>query len=97
MDANGDGKIDAQEQEAIRKRFSGAKKKSSGGETRKSRSGEGGGGSLIGRFDQDGDGKISKDEAPSWMQGAFDRFDKNSDGFIDSSEVEAMRRNRKKQ
>ncbi len=97
MDANGDGKIDAQEQEAIRKRFSGAKKKSSGGEARKGGSGEGGGSSLIGRFDQDGDGKISKDEAPSWMQGAFERFDKNGDGFIDSSEVEAMRRNRKKQ
>ena len=41
--------------------------------------------------DQDGDGKISKDEAPEFMQSFFDRVDTNADGFLDESEIQAMR------
>lgn len=45
-------------------------------------------------FDKDGDGKVSKDEAPEQMQSFFDRIDADADGFIDASEIETMRRNR---
>lgn len=41
--------------------------------------------------DADGDGKLSSDEAPEWMQNAFDRIDANSDGFVDQAELAEMR------
>jgi hypothetical protein len=41
--------------------------------------------------DSDGDGKISKDEAPEMMRRRFDRMDANGDGFIDKDEIEGMR------
>jgi hypothetical protein len=43
------------------------------------------------QFDADGDGKVSKDEAPAPMQGSFDRLDGDGDGFIDQSEINEMR------
>ncbi len=91
MDTNQDGKIDAEEQEAIRKRRAGASGKRGGGS-----SGGGGGANRLLQYDKDGDGKISKEEAPSWMQGMFGRLDGNGDGLIDQSEMEAMRRRAKK-
>jgi uncharacterized membrane protein len=42
-------------------------------------------------MDQDGDGKVSKDEAPEPMQNFFDRIDGNGDGFIDKAEANEMR------
>lgn len=43
--------------------------------------------------DKDGDGKISKDEAPEQLKERFDRADGNSDGFIDETEIrEIIRR-----
>ena len=42
--------------------------------------------------DKDGDGKLSKSEAPTWMQGFFDSVDANSDGFVDQKEIDQMRR-----
>lgn len=54
--------------------------------------GGGGRGSFdLMQFDKDADGKVSKEEAPERMRGFFDRLDGDADGFIDSSEVEAMR------
>lgn len=46
----------------------------------------------IGRFDRDGDGKISKEEAPPPMARNFSRHDKNADGFIDAEEATSLPR-----
>jgi collagen type III alpha len=43
------------------------------------------------QYDKNGDGKVSKEEAPEMMQGFFDRMDTNGDGAIDKSEIEAAR------
>jgi len=70
-----------------------------GGEGRGGRGGEGrgggnrDGGSFAQRMlenDADGDGKISKAEAPERMQGFFDNLDSNSDGYVTTEELEAM-------
>ena len=44
--------------------------------------------------DADGDGKVSKDEAPEFLKSFFDRVDGNGDGFLDKSEMDAMRNRR---
>lgn len=44
-------------------------------------------GQFFARLDKDGDGKLSKDEAPERMQENFDRLDRNSDGFVDREEL----------
>jgi len=44
------------------------------------------------RADANGDGKLSKDEAPAMIKERFDRIDQNSDGFIDDIEVREMLR-----
>ncbi len=54
------------------------------------------GGSRSGGFDlmqldANGDGKVSKQEAPERMQEGFDEFDTDKDGALDRSEINAMR------
>lgn len=53
--------------------------------------GGGGGGRNLMQYDKDGDGKVSKDEAPSWMQSFFDRIDSDGDGAVSASEIQSMR------
>jgi len=59
--------------------------------------GKGGPGRGTGRMpdlmelDKDGDGKISRQEAPERMQGFFEMLDTNKDGFLDKAEIAAMR------
>ncbi len=43
------------------------------------------------QLDRDGDGKVSREEAPEPMRPFFDRLDENKDGFIDAAEVAKMR------
>lgn len=57
--------------------------------------GPGGGGGRrpgggMSALDKDGDGKISKDEAPGGMKDRFDSLDGNGDGFIDKAEQAAL-------
>ncbi|MHC4408392.1 MAG: EF-hand domain-containing protein [Planctomycetota bacterium] len=52
----------------------------------------GGRGDFIARLDTDGDGKISRKEAPERMAQFFDRMDADGDGFITKEEIEEMRR-----
>jgi Ca2+-binding EF-hand superfamily protein len=40
--------------------------------------------------DTNGDGKLSKEEAPAMIKDRFDRIDANSDGFIDENEMRQM-------
>ncbi|MEE8170080.1 MAG: insulinase family protein [Phycisphaerae bacterium] len=49
----------------------------------------------LARFDQNGDGKLQKTEAPERMQQFFDRLDANGDGAIDAEEANAMRARRR--
>lgn len=58
--------------------------------------GPGGGGPRpdIMASDADGDGKVSREEAPERMAQFFDRMDANSDGFIDAEEVAEARKRR---
>jgi len=53
-----------------------------------------GGAEFFTRFDKDGDKKLSKDEAPERLKARFAELDKNSDGFLESSELTAAFRDR---
>ena len=52
--------------------------------------GQTGGVSPIQRFDKDGDGKISMEEAPPPMKANFSQHDTNGDGFIDADEAKSL-------
>jgi collagen type III alpha len=89
LDTNSDGFIDAEEIAAMRRRFE-SRGSAPGGEGQGSR----GGGRNLMENDADGDGKVSKEEAPQWMHPFFDRVDRNADGFVDAEEAQQMRRSR---
>lgn len=42
---------------------------------------------VIKQFDKNGDGKISKEEAPERLKDRFDQMDRNGDGYLDASDV----------
>ena len=46
---------------------------------------------MMGRFDADGDGKLSRDEAPPFMRERFGLMDRNGDGFVTEDEMREMR------
>ena len=46
--------------------------------------------SIVKRSDKDGDGAMSREEAPSRIAKAFDRIDKNRDGKVSSEELGAV-------
>jgi Ca2+-binding EF-hand superfamily protein len=37
---------------------------------------------ILADFDTDGDGRLSRDEAPILLKAQFDRYDTDHDGFI---------------
>ncbi len=50
-------------------------------------------GTRVERFlerDEDGDGRVSRDEVPEQMRYRFERIDSNHDGYIDREELEVM-------
>ena len=47
------------------------------------------------QHDKDGDGKVSRSEAPERMKSFFDRIDTNGDGMIDAAENKAMANRRR--
>jgi hypothetical protein len=42
--------------------------------------------------DANGDGKLSKDEAPAFLRERFDQVDRNNDGFLDETELQQLGR-----
>jgi len=52
--------------------------------------GQAAGGNPIQRFDKDGDGKISMEEAPPPMKANFSQHDTNGDGWIDAEEAKSL-------
>ena len=84
MDANGDGFLDQQEISALGGRRGGPR----GGPG----SGGPGGGDRAARMmraDADGDGKISREEAPPPLEQSFDQLDAEGDGFLTVDELRA--------
>ena len=92
VDTNGDGAIDRQEAEAAAKQFQqGSGRRPEGGD-RPDSGGPGRGGDFVQRLmdnDKNGDGKVSKDELPEFLQRMMERFDTNGDGAVDRQEAEA--------
>ncbi|REK12903.1 MAG: efflux RND transporter periplasmic adaptor subunit [Planctomycetota bacterium] len=86
-----DGKVN------VKERFGGDKPaempaEAEGGQARKPAGGSAG----LMSADADGDGKVSREEAPEQVQNFFDRIDSDSDGFISSSEAAAAAAARKR-
>jgi Ca2+-binding EF-hand superfamily protein len=45
---------------------------------------------VLGEFDTNGDGKLSREEVPDGMRARFDASDTNHDGFLDKEELQQM-------
>ncbi|TWT70778.1 EF-hand domain-containing protein [Crateriforma conspicua] len=92
LDRNGDGRLSNDEFDPMHQRYAGGPE-GRGGEGRGGRGadGRGDGGGFVSRimsFDENGDGKVSKDELPARMQMALDRYDANKDGVLDKDELD---------
>jgi len=94
LDANGDNFLDRDElSTALKARFNGdARKRPGGPQGEKNNTKRPSPEQIIKHImqsDQNGDQKISRDEAPERMQRAFDHIDTNGDGFLDRQEITA--------
>ncbi len=85
LDTNNDGVLSGEEFDRPRDGRPGGRGGFGGGP-----GGPGGFGNMLSQFDQNQDGKISKDEAPERMRENFDRMDANGDGFIDETDMQQM-------
>lgn len=74
LDRNSDGHIDSND---IPKRLSARRQR------------QGGGDFMVGQFDADGDGKVSKEEFVNGPTLLFDRADTNKDNVLDPKELSA--------
>lgn len=92
MDRNEDGKVTGEELAATPGREGQGPGRPGPGGAPQARpgGGRGPGPDMFSRIDSDGDGKISKDEAPDRMAERFDEIDTNGDGFIDKEEQEKL-------
>ncbi|MFC3078263.1 EF-hand domain-containing protein [Phenylobacterium terrae] len=78
MDQDGDGKVTAEEREAMRAQFG-------GGEGR----GPGRGGAMIARADADGDGQVTLAEMEAQARARFERMDADGNGTVTADERRA--------
>ncbi len=91
LDENGDGQLDPRE---LMGPPPGGLAMSPGGNPEMRRPGgdrppTGTPGPFFAQMDRNGDGKISKDEAPERMKEVFARLDSNNDGFLSAEEMQA--------
>ena len=109
MDSDGDGTLNETETDTMlesRRRFSGdgeggrrGTERASGDQS--SDRGRPGDGTVnaaarfdLMKYDSDGDGKVSKEEAPEQMRSFFNRVDTDGDGAITQKEISELRQRR---
>ena len=97
LDRNGNGVIEAEEIDLAVVSLRKLDRNKDGRITREEISGSGparpsrGRPPLLSTLDKDGDGKVSKEEAPERLKERFDRIDSNGDGYIDAEEEKVAR------
>lgn len=84
-DTDKDGELSAEEFAAAREKAAAAAKPADDRPQRKSAD------DMIKEADKDGDGKISKEEAPERLKQAFDKIDADGDGFVTKEEIDKLR------
>ncbi len=114
LDSNDDGQLDPHElfgpppgergprgeaRKGRKRRVAESGKKPEGAKKRRKPRKGNAGAKLFKKLDKDGDGAISRDEAPKKLKRRFDKLDTNSDGEIDQAEFKkaAQQRGKKKQ
>ena len=95
LDRNHDGTVDSTELakpagQAARPEGRNDGERRPEGASQNERQGRQRGGPDLSRLDADGDGKVSKDEAPERLKERFDTIDTNGDGYINKQEQEQM-------
>ncbi|MCH2212700.1 MAG: HlyD family efflux transporter periplasmic adaptor subunit [Fuerstiella sp.] len=105
VDSDGDGALNETETDTMlesRRRFAGGgagrppgtQPADRDGTSDRGRPGNAGGGFDLMQYDSNGDGQVSKEEAPERMRSFFDRMDTDGDGGITNKEIEELRQQR---